>query len=180
MNSWPCLKGSRHLEYEDGMVTKKVSPKRRHSRLQTWLVEQVNRLIVARNLGMAFTELPATFAGISRVPDIAVYRWDRIPLDISGEVADILIDPPDVAIKIASPGQNVKQLIRRLISFVHAGVLVDPRDRSIVVARPGSDLRILGIGETLDLGDAIPGLRLEVATIFGALQIERREGAADR
>lgn len=172
------------LEYEDGLVTRKVSPKGRHSRLQTVIVRRVSDLIEPYQFGMAFTELRATFAGMSRVPDIAIYRWDRIPLDARGDIADIFTEPPDVAIEIASPGQNVKQLIRRLISFVHAGVLVavlvDPKDRSVVVARPGSDLRILKVGDTLDLDDAIPGLRLEIAAIFGALRIERREEAADR
>ncbi len=30
---------------------------------------------------MAFSELRLTFAGRTRGPDLAVYRWDHLPLD---------------------------------------------------------------------------------------------------
>ena len=161
------------LEFEDGMVTQKVSPKGRHSTLQTWAVEQINVRIRPRKLGHAFTELRASFAGMSRVPDIAVYRWDRIPRDTNGKIADDFTEPPDIAIEIVSPGQSVNRLIRRCLSFVDAGVLVavliDPTDESIVVVRPGSEPIGLTAGDTLDLSDVIPDLRLDVAALFESL-----------
>ena len=162
------------LEFEDGMVTQKVSPKGRHSTLQTWAVEQINARIRPRKLGHAFTELRASFANMSRVPDVSVYRWDRIPRDANGRVADDFTEPPDIAIEIVSPGQSVNRLIRRCLTFVDAGVLVavliDPSDESIVVVRPGVEPIGLAAGDTLDLSDIIPDLRLDVAALFDSLK----------
>ena len=42
-------------------------------------------------------------AGASRVPDVAVYRWARIPRDDGGEIKDDFLEPPDIAIEIMSP-----------------------------------------------------------------------------
>ena len=76
------------LEYESGRVTQKVSPQGKHSRLQLEVPNLFNAFTVPRKLAMAFTELRATFAGYSRVPDVSIYLWERIPLDDSGEVAN--------------------------------------------------------------------------------------------
>ena len=62
------------LEFADGEVTQKVPPKGQHSRLQVTLVERFNQFAEPRRLALAFSELRATFAGASSVPDVAVYR----------------------------------------------------------------------------------------------------------
>lgn len=61
------------LEFEDGEVSQKVSPKGRHSTLQSVLCETFNRLGRPRKLALAFPELRATYAGRSYVPDVSVY-----------------------------------------------------------------------------------------------------------
>src|SRR6266508_2516904 len=91
------------LEYEYGRVIQKVSPKIHHSRIQKELLERLNRLAEPRKIASAFPELRATFGGHSYVPDIAVFRWARIPRDETGQLAADCFDPPDVAIEIASP-----------------------------------------------------------------------------
>ncbi|HEV8632979.1 MAG TPA: Uma2 family endonuclease, partial [Chloroflexota bacterium] len=53
------------LEYEDGVVTQKVSPKRRHGRLQGMLCELVNVFAQPRKLALAFTEARTVFRGRS-------------------------------------------------------------------------------------------------------------------
>jgi Uma2 family endonuclease len=63
------------LEYEDGVVTQKVSPKGRHSALQVGIAEQINRQVRPGKLGKAFTELRATYETLSRVPDDRRLRW---------------------------------------------------------------------------------------------------------
>jgi Uma2 family endonuclease len=162
------------LEFEDGEVTQKVSPKGRHSVLQGALFSFIDGAIRPRKLGRAFTELRASFAGMSRVPDIAVYAWDRIPRDENGEVVDDFTEPPDIAIEIISPGQSVNRMLRRCLTFVangvRAAVLVDPGDRSVVVVRPGNDIRVYDTDATLDLSDVIADLRLGVGELFAALR----------
>jgi Uma2 family endonuclease len=163
------------LEFENGTVTQKICPGGRHSMLRTWTLGHINALTCPSKLAMALPELRTTFAGMSRVPDVSVYRWNRIPKDASGEIADDFTEPPDVAIEIVSPGQSVNRLIRRCLTFVDAGVLVavliDPTDRSIVVVRPGSEPIGRTAGDTLDLSDIIPDLRLDVAALFESLRL---------
>src|SRR5437764_10999383 len=92
------------LEYINGRVTRKVPPQGKHSTLQPWLAESINRLARPQQLALAFTESRFTYAGQSCVPDVTVYRWDRIPTDAAGEVANVFRVPPDIAIEIISPG----------------------------------------------------------------------------
>ena len=51
------------LEYVDGVVTQKVSPKGQHSSLQTDLAEMVNRATRGRKIARAFVELRFTLGG---------------------------------------------------------------------------------------------------------------------
>jgi hypothetical protein len=52
---------------------------------------------------------------------------------------------------------------------VLVAVLIDPSDESIVVVRPGRKTNALTAGDTLDLSDIIPDLRLDVAALFESL-----------
>src|SRR2546421_10065830 len=95
------------LEFADGAVTQKLSPKARHSVLQWELANRLNQSGLPGKIAQAFPELRATFGGASYVPDVAVYRWQRIPADAEGTIVDDLLEPPDIAIEIVSPGQVV-------------------------------------------------------------------------
>jgi Uma2 family endonuclease len=164
------------LEFDDGVVTQKVSPKARHSVLQTWLWALIDGHARPRRLGRAFVELRTTFAGISPVPDVSVYRWHRIEWAENGEIAEEFSTPPDIVFEIASPGQSVNGLIRRCIDFIQNGVaiaaLVDASDRSVSVFRPGRMMVVLTTRDVLDFSDIIPDLRIEVAALFDALRAE--------
>src|SRR5947208_1777259 len=87
------------LEFIDGTVTQKVAPQGQHSRLQYSITERFNRFAEPRQLASAFPELRTTYAGRSPVPDVAVYRWDRVPVDAAGDVANVFLEPPDIAIE---------------------------------------------------------------------------------
>jgi len=162
------------LEFQDGVVTQKVSPKGKHSRLQVRLAERVNRFAEPAKLASAFTELRATFGGHSYVPDVAVYLWDRIPRTAAGEVADDFLVPPDIAIEIVSPEQSVTALVRRCLWYVDNGVrlslLVDPGDASVLVFRPGSRPRALRGADRIDVGEVLPRFQLTVEELFGSLK----------
>src|SRR5438046_9789479 len=88
------------LEYQDGMVTQKVSPKARHSVLQGWFCQAINQSAAPGRIAFAFPELRITLAGVSRVPDVAVFRWERLPLDERGEPIDDVLLPPDGGIEL--------------------------------------------------------------------------------
>ena len=169
------------LEYEGGRITQKVSPKGKHSRLQTRLVDLVNRGAVPSRLACAFVELRTTFGGRSPVPDVAIYLWERVPLDADGEIADNFTEPPDVVAEIVSPDQSVMSLVRRCLWYVGHGVrvalLVDPSDKDILVFRPGQVPQSLDTTSQVDLSDVIPGLVIHGDQLFAALRLEGQQPA---
>ncbi|MEA2640142.1 MAG: hypothetical protein QOF51_1536 [Chloroflexota bacterium] len=164
------------LEYEYGEVTQKVPPQFHHARLQLTLASLMEQASQGDRRTMAFTELRTTFGGFSRVPDVAVYRWERIPRDPSGEIADgQSTEPPDIAVEIVSPDQSATAQLRCCLEYVAAGVaialLVDPHDRSVVIVRPNDRVRVVRGEERIDLDDVLPGFQLTVQQLFDSLRL---------
>jgi Uma2 family endonuclease len=164
------------LEYFNGKVTQKVSPLGEHGRLQSKFSEMFNGYAEPRRLGMAFTEIRATFAGASRVPDIAVYRWDRIPRSATGRIARYFRTPPDIAVEILSPGQSLPKLADKCRWFVANGVTIAllVNDRTDTITRFGSDgtEHRLAKDDRIDLDQVLPGFALTVQALFDTLQID--------
>lgn len=162
------------LEFADGVVSQKVSPKTRHSALQAELVERLNQRARPGEIARAFPELRTTFAGYSRVPDVAVYRWDRIPRDANGELADDVLEPPDIAVEIVSPGQTVNALVRRCLWYVahqvQVALLVDPVDKSVLAFRPDGRVSAWYGADRIDLSEVVPDFGLTVEQLFASLR----------
>jgi Uma2 family endonuclease len=163
------------LEFEaDGTVTQKMSRKGRHSALQTYFLEVVNRFAIQRRLAIAFPELRTVFGGAAYVPDVSVYLWERVPRDASGRVADDFVEPPDIAIEVVSPGQRVNALVRRSVWYIDHGVrlalVVDPDDESVLIFRSGQQPQVAREHDGVDLTDVLPGFGLTAEQIFAALR----------
>ena len=166
------------LEYADGEVTQKASPMGQHARLQYKVAEVFNQFGEPRRLAMAFTEARATWSELSQVPDVSVYRWERIPRTADGEIADDLREPPDIAVEILSPGQSLRDQVAKCRRYVTRGtplaLLVNPRprDRSVRLFRDdGSEERLRG-DDRIDLAPALPGMSLTVRALFATLRID--------
>lgn len=161
------------LEYEDGEVSQKVSPKGKHSALQAGAVDLFNRYGLAGKIARAFPELRTTYAGRSYVPDVSVFRWERVPLDPNGYVADEFFLPPDIAAEIVSPKQSTIALVRKCLWYVDNGVraaiLVDPADKTILVFRPDRPVLALRGADSADLSEVLPGFVLVASEVFSAL-----------
>ncbi|HLZ10273.1 MAG TPA: Uma2 family endonuclease [Chloroflexota bacterium] len=164
------------LEYHDGMVDQKVSPQGKHSAIQAALCELFNVFSRPRKIARAFPELRTTFAGASRVPDVAVYRQDRIPLDAASRIANDFFEPPDLVVEIVSPEQGVNPLVRRCLWYIGHGVtvalLVDPADESILLFRPDQIPRSLDASDLIEIDDIVPGLGLTAQKLFASLRID--------
>lgn len=65
--------------------------------------------------GFALTELRRTFGGRSLVPDIAVFAWENIPLDETGDIGYRFSIPPNWMIKILSPQQPQTRVIDNIL-----------------------------------------------------------------
>jgi Uma2 family endonuclease len=164
------------LEFAEGEVTQKVSPQGQHSVLQYSFCEVVNRFARPRKLALAIPELRATYAGVSRVPDVSVYRWDRVPLDSKGRVANEFFEPPDLVVEIVSPEQSVTALVRKCLWYVAHGVqialLVDPEDESVLLFRPNQPPLALRGPDRVSVDEILPGFQLSVAELFASLRMD--------
>jgi Uma2 family endonuclease len=164
------------LELIDGVVVQKVAPQWEHSLLQPSLAELINRFARPRRLAVATTELRATYGRDSLVPDLAVYRWDRIPRNEQGDVVSEPPETADIAVEIVSPSQRVRDLVdkcrRYLANGTSIALVVDPETR--VVVRLGADGRAQTLrgDDRIDLDLVLPGFRLTVREVFGTLRLE--------
>jgi Uma2 family endonuclease len=164
------------LEFVDGAVRQKVSPKGRHSVLQTALWQHFEQAGRQGGTARAFVELRTTFAGVSHVPDVSVYRRDRIPRDDRGRVANDFREPPDIVVEIVSPEQSVTRLVRGCLWYVSNGVaialLVDPADETVLAFRPNQPTLAWHGSDRIDLSEVLPDLQLTVEELFASLQLE--------
>ncbi len=164
------------LEYWEGVVTQKVSPKGPHGRLQLKLGALLEAAAAPRKLAMVFTEVRATYADSSLVPDIAVYLWDRVPRTARGRVADDFVLTPDIAIEIVSPGQSVISQARRCRWYVEQGakvaLAVNPRNDSVTEVQAGGIERVLRGNDRLDLSPVLPDFALTVQELFDSLTLD--------
>jgi Uma2 family endonuclease len=164
------------LEYEDGRVTQKVSPQAEHSRIQARLVRLIDNFAEPRRLALSFPELRVRFEGRSLVPDVAVFRWDRVQRKPSGRLENVVTIAPDIAIEITSPEQPAAALVDKCRGYVDNGVVValllDPDRATVRLFRKGQPEQILRGSDRIDLDEVLPGFELTVDQVFAALKVD--------
>ena len=163
------------LIYRDGVVTRKVAPKGVHSWLQSTLCRKFAEVVQPGRLAAVFTELRATFAGSSTVPDISVYLWKRVQVDARGRVVEDFAIPPDIAIEIISPGQTLKDQRELCQWYVDHGVglalLVNPRNETVERFPPGAPSQRLSGDDLIGLAPILPDFALTVRELFEPLYL---------
>jgi Uma2 family endonuclease len=167
------------LEFEEGRVTQKVSPNLHHGSLALHIGSLLDRFGRPRQLAVACVEVRITFGNRSYVPDVSLYRWERIPRDKNGDLllrANVL---PDAVVEILSPEQTVAALSRRCRWYVDNGIpialLVDSERRILRLFRPDGFVAVLRGEDRIDLDDLLPGLELTVREIFAVLSPQASE-----
>lgn len=167
-------------EFIDGKVTQKPMPPHfcggKHSRLQTKLPNVLNDFLEPRKAGLAFTELRCSFGEAAIVPDIVVLRRSRIPLDETGDIADIVEVAPDLTVEILSPQQSSTRVIRKISHCIahgsQLGWLIDPQERTVLVFRADSNIEFLeSAAARLPMPDVLDSFELTVGNLFDWLQV---------
>jgi Uma2 family endonuclease len=134
-------------EYINGEIIQKPMPKGKHSRLQLRLCETINNVAEPLHIASAFPELRCSFGSRSIVPDVAVFKWLRIPFDADGEPPNDFLLCPDWTIEILSPEQSSNRVIGNILYCLQHGCqlgwLIDPSDRSILVFLPNQQPELL-------------------------------------
>ena len=139
-------------------------PQGEHSRLQVKLVTNINQLTEIQQIAYAFSELRCTFGGASIVPDVSVFRWARIPRNVSSRIVNRFEICPDWAIEILSPDQRQNKVLANLLHCIENGTelgwLLNPEDENILVV---SDRRIQ-IFKGADTLPVLNGINLELTS----------------
>jgi Uma2 family endonuclease len=176
-------------EFILGSIESKPMPQGQHSRLQLKLCNLINDVAEATEIAMALPELRCTF-GVrvtsplanplaeksdkrSIVPDIAIFRWERIPFEPSGDISNAFELAPDWTIEILSPDQKDTKVIRNILHCLNHGTslgwLIYPDER-IILAFPANQNPV-----ELSGSDRLPvlaelDLSITVDDVFGLLR----------
>ncbi len=163
-------------EYIDGRIIQKPMPQGKHSTIQGELVSAINALVKSRRIALALPELRCTFGGRSIVPDVAVFAWERIPLDENGDVANVFQAAPDWTIEILSPDQSQTKVTGNILHCLNHGSklgwLIDPEEKLVLIYPPRQQPELLQEKtQVLPVPELIADLQLTVDELFGWLKL---------
>ncbi|MGB8702207.1 MAG: Uma2 family endonuclease [Thermosynechococcaceae cyanobacterium] len=127
-------------EWMNSQIYPKPMPQGKHSTLQLRLADAIRTAGAPQQIAYAFPELRCTFGDRSLVPDIAVFRWHRIPFDDNGDVANAFMLAPDWTIEILSPDQSQTRVTDNILFCLRhqtqLGWLLDPTENAILCFQP--------------------------------------------
>ncbi|QLE56184.1 Uma2 family endonuclease [Nostoc sp. TCL26-01] len=159
-------------EFINREIIQKPMPQGEHSTIQGELIITINGVTKPEKIARAFPELRCTFDGVSIVPDIAVFRWQRIPQTASGKIANRFEIHPDWVIEILSPDQKLTKVLSKLLhcsrNGTELGWLLNPEDESVLAVFPGQRVELYEGVDQLPILEGIE-LSLTVAQVFGWL-----------
>lgn len=165
------LPESDELTYElsEGVLVREPRPGRPHGtaaalaayHLVAYALEHGG--FVTTETGYVLGEDPPTVRG----PDVAYTLSDPVSY---GKAAGFIRGAPDLAVEMISPTNRWADMRAKIRQYFEAGSrlvwIVHPETRSVVVHTSPDASRTLGDADTLDGGDVLPGLRLDVAQLF--------------
>ncbi len=144
-------------EYMDHKILQKPIAQGRHCLMQLELCNAINQSLKPLKIACALPEIRCTFGGVSLVPDIGVFQWERLPRQNDGEIADRFNIYPDWTIEILSPQQSSTKVIRKILYCLRNGTqlgwLIDTLEKSVLVLTPEQTLEIC---DTPELELALP------------------------
>jgi Uma2 family endonuclease len=160
-------------EFINGKIYHKPMPQCQHSAIQGQLCESINQVARQKKIACAFPELRCTFDNRSIVPDIAVIRWGRIPLDEKGRITNRFLTYPDWAIEILSPDQSLTQVLTKLLHCSGEGTelswLINAEEETILAVFPEQKIEVYQGETTLPILEGIE-LVLTPENIFNWLK----------
>jgi Uma2 family endonuclease len=142
--------------------------------IKSKLCNSINDVAERSHIAYAFSELRCSFGTRSIVPDVAVFKWSRIPFAADGEAPNDFLLSPDWTIEILSPEQSSNRVTGNILYCLDHGCelgwLIDPEDRSILIFRPHQQPELLQGDEHLPVLAGIE-LELTVAQVFSWLKM---------
>ncbi|BAT55415.1 hypothetical protein NOS3756_44020 [Nostoc sp. NIES-3756] len=163
-------------EYINGEIIQKPMPQGKHSTIQGELVTNINSVVKPGKIARAFPELRCTFGGRSIVPDVAVFAWQRIPVDEKGNIANVFNTYPDWTIEILSPDQSTTRVTRNILHCLNHGSslgwLIDPEESSVLVYPPNQQpIYLENEQDILPVPELVKDLHLTLGQLFDWLKL---------
>lgn len=161
-------------QFINGEIKPKFMPQGEHSRLRIKLCTAINQVTETAKIAYAFPELRCTFGDRSLVPDLVVFKWDRIPRTEKGRIANRFDTYPDWSIEILSPQQSQWKVLDNLLYCSQYGTklgwLINPEEEEILVVFPEQKVQLFQGEDTLPVLEKID-LQLTVNNIFSWLNL---------
>lgn len=143
----------------------------------------LNQHAFPRRLGFAFVEVVFDLmpGKPNRRPDVAFVTKENLaksPLPVGQDPAAWKV-VPSIAVEVISPTNMAAAVEEKIVEYFNAGVelvwVIYPLQERIYVHESPSQARVLGINDELESGSVLPGFRLKIADLFGALRQEAHE-----
>jgi Uma2 family endonuclease len=104
-----------------------------------------------------------------RVPDVAFLSWRHFPnRELPAEPVPAIV--PDLAVEVLSAGNTRAEMERKLNEYFAAGVrlvwFIDPTSQSVTVYEDRTRFHVLGIGDSLQGGNVLPGFEIPIKALF--------------
>lgn len=157
--------GMKH-ELNEGELIVMPPPKPRHGDCQAKLAAILVEFVTAHGTGKVFTESGYRLAPHTvRGPDVSFVRTSRLQ-----DPDEYFDGAPDLAVEIVSPGDDASDLREKIKQYLDAGTsvvwVIYPRSRQIEIHTPGKTIRRLGVEDTLESPELLPGFQLSVRAIL--------------
>ena len=162
-------------EYIDGEIIQKPMPQTQHSVIQKKLLFAIDPILNDAGIAQAFPELRCTFGGRSIVPDVVVFKEDKIAYDENGDIENVFGIPPDWTIEILSPEQSTTKVLKNIDHCLaygsQMGWLIDPTDRAVFICIGERNFQMLDEPGTILPVPAFAGsIQLTVEQLFSWIQ----------
>ncbi|MEO8607147.1 MAG: Uma2 family endonuclease [Chloroflexota bacterium] len=171
--SLPENKG-RKLELINGEIVEEV-PNRMHALIAALLTAIFVNYFREHPIGWAFTEARIKFPEHplnDYVPDVAVALAENHSI-LTDDLSEPFTITPELVVEIQSPGQSEQFMVDKADVYLGYGarisIIVFPLLRAVEVRRSGTHKRFFE-GESIDLGDLLPGLIIPVSDIFPKIE----------
>lgn len=146
------------------------------SQVSSLLMVELGVFVRLKRPGMVLTEtllrLPLP-DDRNRRPDLAYVSNERMAAARSQPGSDNAWDiVPELMVEVISPHDLAEDILERLDDYWAAGTrlvwVVYPTSRLIYVYEARRQVKILGEGDQLEGGDVLPGLRIDITSLFPA------------
>lgn len=157
----------RRLEFMAGEVVELVS-NQKSSRLGGRMLHLISIYLDTNPIGFVTSADGGYQVGDDRyIPDVGYVSKARQPA-ASDEAYNVL--PPDLAVEVVSPSDEMREVLTKVTNYLLVGTVVwvvYPNKSEIGVFIPGQPARTLGINDSLDGGEVLPGFSVPIKDIFG-------------